>query len=131
VYGSSSIDSNAYYKLNGNASNLYVYNSENGEYSRKQSALEWIVDLNVRAPIVLYILYFAIFWHVKSASPGQIAGHSAVIMADGRPPALVEALKRATIFVFTLIPFGIGGLAIFIGDKQTLWDKFCSSRVVE
>ena len=131
VYGSRSLDSNAIYKLKGNSSSLYVYDSETGEYRRTQGTLEWIVDFNIRVPIVLYILYFAIFWHLKSASPGQIAGHSAVMMADGRPPTLLEALKRAAIFVFTLLPFGVGGLAIFIGDKQTLWDKFCSSRVVE
>ncbi|HOT28106.1 MAG TPA: adenylate/guanylate cyclase domain-containing protein [Candidatus Ozemobacteraceae bacterium] len=131
VYGSRSIDWNAFSKLRGNSSSLYDYDADTGEYRRKQGTLEWIVDLNVRAPIALYILYFAIFWRMKSASPGQIAGHSAVIMADGRPPTLAEALKRATIFVFTLIPFGIGGLAIFFGNRQTLWDKFCSSRVVE
>lgn len=131
VFGSKSLESSSYYKLKSSAQGLYAYDSDDGEFHRIPGAIEWIVDFNVRAPIFLFILYFGLFWHLKSASPGQIAGHSAVIMANGQAPTLLEALKRATIFVFTMIPLGIGGLAIFFGSRETLWDKFCSSRVVE
>lgn len=105
-----------------------VFGSTEG---RIQGMIELIITLNIQWPVILYVIYFAIFWHLKSASPGQIAGHSAVIMANGQAPTLPEAFKRAAIFVFTLLPCGIGALAIFVGSRETLWDKFCSSRVIE
>ncbi|MBP7634516.1 RDD family protein [Candidatus Ozemobacteraceae bacterium] len=131
VYGAKSIESQAFNQLESDDQKRYTYDYESSNYRRISGTLEWAIDLNVRIPIIPFILYFTLFWGLKGASPGQIAGHSAVIMSSGQPPTFPEAFKRAAIFVLTLLPFGIGGLAIFVGTKETLWDKFCSSRVVE
>jgi len=132
VFGFDSITQSAYYKLESDARGRYEeLTRSDGMYHRVPGLVEWLIDLNVRIPLLPFIFYFGIFWKYKGASPGQIAGHSAVVMADGQPLTLALALRRSAIFVFTLIPAGIGGLVVLVGDRQTLWDKFCSTKVVE
>ncbi|HNW36894.1 MAG TPA: adenylate/guanylate cyclase domain-containing protein, partial [Candidatus Ozemobacteraceae bacterium] len=113
VFGSESISQSAYYKLDSDKLARYQdLTAADGMYHRIPGMIEWLIDVNIRLPLLPFILYFGIFWKLKGASPGQIAGHSAIVMADGQPLTLAVSLKRAAIFVFTLIPAGIGGLAL-------------------
>ncbi|HOY67736.1 MAG TPA: adenylate/guanylate cyclase domain-containing protein [Candidatus Ozemobacteraceae bacterium] len=132
VFGAVSITSQEYYKLPAaERSNYEDLTRSDGTYYRNKGWIEWLTDLNIHLPIIPVILYFGIFWYFKGASPGQIAGRSAVVTTEGHPLPIDLALKRAVLFVFLVLPAGIGGLAIFIGDRQTIWDKLCSTRVVE
>lgn len=105
----------------------------NGKWAmfRKRGMLEWIVDVNVKYPVILLWLYFAIFWKIKQASPGQIASGTAIVNEDGsRDITLFTAIKRSALFLFSC--FTIFGLAmLFFGEKKTLYDKICQTQVVE
>lgn len=105
----------------------------NGKYLmlRNPGLIEWAIATNISYPVLLIWLYFAIFWKLKQASPGQIASGNAVVQDNGsREIGLPMALKRSAMFLtscFTI--FGL--LMIFAGDKKTLHDKICGTRVVE
>ncbi len=99
--------------------------------TRSLGLVEWVVDMNVHFPAILYWFYFAAFWKLRQASPGQIACGNAVIEDNGNtslPFALV--LKRSALFIISTLSI-VGNLAIFFGEKKTLHDKMCSTRVVE
>lgn len=102
------------------------------EYIRRpMGALEWMIDMNVRYPIVLLVFYFAILWKLRGASFGQIATGTAVIKESGEKLNLKDSFKRSVVFVFSNIFFGAGFLMVFVGDKKALYDKVCGTRVVE
>ncbi len=100
-------------------------------WARPKGLIEWAVDVNVRFPVIFLLIYFAVFWKLKHATPGQIASGTAVVQANGDSEiGAALALKRSALFLascFTLI----GLLMVLVGDKQTLYDKFCNTRVVE
>ena len=98
---------------------------------RQIGIVELLIDLNVRFPFILIIVYFALFWMIRSASLGQIATGTAVINQEGGKPDIVIAFKRSAIFFFSNLFFGVGALMIFSGEKKTLYDKICNTRVVE
>jgi class 3 adenylate cyclase/uncharacterized RDD family membrane protein YckC len=99
-------------------------------YVRPQGFMEWMIDVNVRYPLVFVWLYFAIFWKFRHASPGQIAAGTAVVQGDGSSEIpLGLALKRSVIFLFScFVLFGV--LMGLVGEKKTLYDKLCDTRVV-
>lgn len=99
-------------------------------YVRPKGIIEWAIDVNVRFPLLLMLLYFAIFWKIKHATPGQIASGTAVIQENGTaevPTAL--AFKRSAMFLLSCFTI-FGVLMIFAGEKKTLYDKVCQTRVV-
>ncbi len=109
----------------------WQYNYEKSMWIRDQGIIEWTVSTNVHYPVLLLWIYFAIFWKLKQASPGQIASGNAVVQDDGtRDIGIILALKRSALYLaasFTII----GLLMVFAGDKKTLHDKLCGTRVVE
>ena len=98
---------------------------------RDQGLIEAFVSLNIRYPILLVWFYFAIFWKIRHATPGQIASGTAVVDENGSTDiSFGLAAKRSAIFLFS--SFIIVGVAmIFVGSKKTLYDKLCETRVVE
>jgi len=82
-------------------------------------------------PIPLWFVYFAAFWKIKGATPGQIAIGTAVVDAKGGPIDWVQAAKRSGIFLASCVLFGLGALTIFTAEKQTIFDKIARTRVVE
>lgn len=118
----------------------YVENTSNwsaefidGKYVmvRNQGIVESFISLNIRYPLPLFWLYFAIFWKIKRATPGQIASNTAVVDEGGSTEiSFGLAAKRSALFLIS--SFIIVGLAmIFVGEKKTLYDKVCNTRVVE
>ncbi|MFZ5950890.1 MAG: adenylate/guanylate cyclase domain-containing protein [Candidatus Rifleibacteriota bacterium] len=99
-------------------------------YVRPRGLVEWVVDVNVKYPFLLMLAYFSIFWKIKQATPGQIAAGTAVVCEDGSTtiPAAM-ALKRSAMFLVSCFTI-FGLLMIFIGEKKTLYDKICQTRVV-
>lgn len=99
-------------------------------YVRRKGIFESLVDLNVRFPFILLLGYFAIFWKVKHATPGQIASGTAVVQEDGLAEvSFALALKRSALFLVSCFTI-FGVLMIFVGEKKTLYDKVCKTRVV-
>ena len=99
--------------------------------TRKMGIAEWIINFNVNFPILIIWLYFAIFWKFRHASPGQIATGTAVVDENGNPDLpVILVFKRSAIYIASTLSI-IGNFAIFVGDRQTLHDKVCSTRVVE
>ncbi|PKL42686.1 MAG: hypothetical protein CVV41_14160 [Candidatus Riflebacteria bacterium HGW-Riflebacteria-1] len=98
---------------------------------RNQGIIESVVSLNLQYPLPLFWLYFAMFWKIKKATPGQIASGTAVVSEDGSGEISYGlAAKRSALFLVS--NFIIVGLAmIFVGEKKTLYDKVCKTRVVE
>lgn len=109
----------------------WSYNYDKSIWIRNQSIIEWAISTNVNYPVLLLWIYFAVFWKLKQASPGQIASGNAVVQDDGtRDISITLALKRSALYLaacFTII----GLLMVFAGDKKTLHDKLCGTRVVE
>lgn len=98
---------------------------------RPKGLVEWIININVRFPFMLLLIYFAAFWKLKHATPGQIASGTAVVQSDGdQNIGAFLALKRSAIFLATCFTV-IGLFMVFIGEKQALYDKLCKTRVVE
>ncbi len=98
---------------------------------RPVGIIELMIDLNIRYPFILIIFYFAVFWMIRSASLGQIVTGTAVIYGDDEKLDITIAFKRSVIFFFSNLFFGAGALMIFSGEKKTLYDKVCNTRVVE
>jgi len=93
--------------------------------------LEFLLSLNFRYPIVLFWLYFAIFWKIKQASPGQIAVGTAVVNDNGVPDlSFAMVAKRSLLFLVSNFIL-IGAAMVFVGEKKTFYDKICNTRVVE
>lgn len=130
LFGSSSVKASEYNPFNHQGWNYEERGYGQQFYVRPRGLIEWTVDVNIRYPIILLWFYFAFFWKFKHATPGQIAAGTAVIQEDGTAeisPAL--AAKRSAMFLvscFTI--FGI--LMVFAGEKKTLYDKVCQTRVV-
>lgn len=100
-------------------------------YVRSYSMIEWVANTNIQYPVLLFWLYYAIFWKLKQASPGQIASGTAVVEEDGNADlSIILVLKRSALFLISTFSI-VGLLAIFIGEKKTLHDKLCKTRVVE
>lgn len=109
----------------------YNYNRYAGRYYRPKSIFEWAISINIEYPFIPFVIYFGFFWMAKGASPGQIAGKNAVVMADGTPMDPQTAFKRAAIFVFSNIIVFAGSLMMLGPEKITLYDKICGTKVVE
>ncbi len=107
--------------------------NENGKFfvKRDMGLVEKFIDLNVKYPFIMIIIYFGFFWKIRSASLGQIFTGTAVIRCDGEKMSLPDSFKRSGIFVFSNLLFGAGAMMIFIGEKKTIYDMICNTRVVE
>ncbi|KAF1079861.1 MAG: hypothetical protein GQF41_3759 [Candidatus Rifleibacterium amylolyticum] len=93
--------------------------------------LESLMSLNFRYPIVVFWLYFAVFWKIKQASPGQIAVGTAVVNENGVPDlSFAMVAKRSLLFLLSNFIL-IGTAMVFVGEKKTFYDKTCNTRVVE
>jgi len=103
----------------------------NLRYYRPMGYIEWFVSFNMDYPFIPLILYFGLFWMIKGASPGQIASKTAVVMENDEKLDLVVAFKRAAIFVFSNTILGAGSLMLLTGEKRTLYDKLCETKVIE
>ncbi len=130
LFGSSTVSTNAIDYTGSRANEMYEMRNGEVVYIRSQGIVEWLIDKNIKYPMLLIWLYFAIFWKVKHASPGQIASGTAVIQGDGSEKmAMTLALKRSFLLLLsTFIIFGV--LMVLFGEKQTLYDKLCDTRVV-
>ncbi len=93
--------------------------------------IAWFIDINLTFPYVLTCAYFAIFWKLKNATPGQIAGQTAVVTLDGSPLTWKTAILRSLLFALSITLLGLGVVMIFFGEKKTFYDKICQTRVVE
>jgi len=74
--------------------------------------------------------YFAVFWKLKGATPGQIAIQTAVVMEDGSEISWQIALKRSALFLGSCIFFFLGVALIFVGEQKTFYDLQCKTKVV-
>ncbi len=130
VYGPLTVSS--YQDISGDRNNWdTTYVDGKAVITRSMNAAEWIVNLNVNYPILFYWLYFAAFWKFRKASPGQIATGTAVIDENGDTDLpLLLVFKRSAIYVISTLSV-VGNLAIFFGEKKTIHDKLCQTRVVE
>jgi class 3 adenylate cyclase/uncharacterized RDD family membrane protein YckC len=130
VFGPVSVDS--YEQIEGRADNWSV-GMHNGKsiLLRNRGFVEKIFSVNIRFPLLLLWAYFTAFWALKQASPGQIASGNAIVQDNGnREISIILAGKRSAVFLFSCFTvFGI--LMIFAGEKKTLYDKICNTRVVE
>jgi class 3 adenylate cyclase/uncharacterized RDD family membrane protein YckC len=97
---------------------------------RPQGIIEKLVSFNVNFPILFFWLYFAAFWKLKKASPGQIASGTAVVCEnDTDELSFALAAKRSALYLLScFIIFGVA--MVLIGEKKTLYDKLCKTRVV-
>lgn len=126
VFGSSTIAQSEY---RGASSTSYSYDSKRGVWHRDRGFIERIIGLNARYPLLLIWLYFALFWKLKSASPGQIAIGTAVVSGTGELTTGV-AMKRSALFLLSC--FSVIGVVMVLGGEQvTLYDKLCNTVVVE
>lgn len=129
VFGSSMVSSSSMTSINTEG---WKYEFSGGEsiLIRPKGIIEWLVDFNVKFPIILVWLYFALFWKMKHASPGQISAGTAVVQGDGSPEIPMDlALKRSALFLLSaFILFGI--VMVLFAEKKTLYDKLCETRVV-
>jgi len=103
----------------------------NLRYYRNMGYMEWFISLNLDYPFIPLILYFGLFWLIKGASPGQIASKNAVVMENDEKLDVIVAFKRAAIFVFSNAILGAGALMLLTGEKRTLYDKVCETKVIE
>lgn len=93
---------------------------------------ESLIQFNLNYPFLFCLAYFLIFWFARSASPGQIATRTAVVMNDGKCLDFETAAKRSALFVIsTMLLLGLPALTLFTAKKQTMFDFFCKTRVVE
>ena len=80
---------------------------------------------------MLFRSYFAIFWKIKQASPGQIAVGTAVVNENGLPDlSFAMVAKRSLLFLVSNFII-VGAAMVFVGEKKTFYDKVCNTRVVE
>jgi len=130
VYGPTTVSE--YSDIKTNHSNWEMVNiAGKTHYERGLGIAEWIVEKNIYYPFILWWLYFALFWKLKQASPGQIASGNAVVTEDGETSLpLILVFKRSALYILSTLSI-VGNLAIFFGEKKTLHDKLCSTRVVE
>ena len=93
--------------------------------------LEVLMSLNFRYPLIVFWMYFAIFWKIKQASPGQIAVGTAVVNENGLPDlSFAMVAKRSLLFLVSNFII-VGAAMVFVGEKKTFYDKVCNTRVVE
>ncbi|NCB40048.1 MAG: hypothetical protein EOM80_14885 [Erysipelotrichia bacterium] len=130
IYGPSVVDS--YENITGNPKN-WSYGILEGKdvMLRRQGTLEWLIGSNIKCPLLIFWLYFAIFWKIKQATPGQIASGNAVVEESGNTDLPISlTLKRSAWFLISSMSV-IGLLIIFVGEKKTMHDKLSKTRVVE
>jgi class 3 adenylate cyclase/uncharacterized RDD family membrane protein YckC len=102
------------------------------DVERDRGILELLIQVNLNYPVLLFFAYLLVFWFMMSASPGQIATRTAVIMKDGSRLDFEAAAKRSALFVIsTMFLFGLPALTLFTKTKETLFDYLCKTRVVE
>ncbi len=89
------------------------------------------IGLVFKIPVIFVFLYFAIMWSVKGASFGQIASGTAVVTNSGEKPDFQLSAKRSLLFIISVAFFCLGVAMILIGDKKTLYDAKCDTRVIE
>lgn len=135
VFGAAYINYNEYraeVKANYKEANeRYKLDRKKGEYLRKQSIAERLINLNISFPFVLFCLYFAIFWAVKGATVGQLVGKTAVVMEDGSKVPISIAISRSFLFNLSALFLFAGMITIFFGEKQTFYDKISNTKVIE
>lgn len=111
------------------SSDGYSYDGKQQVWHRNQGFIERLVSLNANYPLLLIWLYFALFWRLKSASPGQIASGTAVVSPYGDLTTGL-AMKRSALFLLSCFTI-IGVMMVLVGEKVTLYDKLCNTAVVE
>ncbi|MBF0500647.1 MAG: RDD family protein [Candidatus Riflebacteria bacterium] len=133
VFGAAELAPTEYIAGNSSHGNKILARPMNitGNIRRPMGIAEWIIDTNVKFPFILMYLYFAMFWKIKGATLGQIAGHTAVVSDDGQPITWNQAMKRSGLFLLSTLFFGAGAIMIFTTDKKTLFDKIAETRVIE
>lgn len=106
-----------------------------GRYIRPRGFFEslvvWFADTSMRLPVVVFIAYFFIFWKLRGATPGQIAGATAVVSETGGDLTVAHAAKRAVLFVISCCLLGLGAVTILTAERRALYDKLSQTRVVE
>lgn len=108
----------------------FVDDGRQGSYFRPKKPFEWLVDVNVKFPVLIFLVFFAAFWKIKHATPGQIAAGTAVVQQDGTAEIHWPlAFKRSAMFMISCFTI-FGVLMVFVGEKKTLYDKICRTRVV-
>lgn len=133
LFGKTSITMDEYDRLDYSVKGDWYYSHQgrNTSYVRSMGLVEKLVDINVSCPIFLVWLYFTIFWKIKGATPGQIAGNSAVVTDAGSPLDWVTAAKRGGLIIVTLLTFGLAALTIFTPKKKTFHEIFSGTLTVE
>ena len=134
IFGKVSLSSGSYRQLTDKAvKEQYQLQTVGGEsvYVRTRGLFEFLIHLNIQFPLLLAVLYLAFPWKILGSSPGQIVAKTKLIMQDGSPVTWEVAFKRAGLFVASTILFGLGAVPIFFGEKQTFFDSYCKTRVIE
>ncbi|GAB4266739.1 MAG: hypothetical protein Kow0029_00680 [Candidatus Rifleibacteriota bacterium] len=110
--------------------NGWAYDMTTNSFVRPKGLIECFIDYNVKFPVLLFWLYFTLFWKTRHATPGQIAAGTAVIKNNGETDiSMGLAMKRSALFLVScFILFGL--LMGLFGEKKTLYDKLCDTRVV-
>ncbi|NCB45582.1 hypothetical protein EOM81_01080 [bacterium] len=99
--------------------------------ARPMGFFESLIDFNIRNPIIFVWAYLSVMLKYKKATLGQIAANTAVINEEGSDDlSWSTALKRGIINIISFLTvFGL--LMFFVGEKKTLHDLICKTRVVE
>ncbi len=86
-------------------------------------------SFNFDVPI---LIYFFLFWTLRSATIGQTALGMKIIREDGRPLDFRVALMRLIGFIISFIPVGIGLFWIGFNSKKQGWhDLFARTYVIK
>lgn len=98
---------------------------------RPMGIFESLIDFNIKNPILFVWAYLSVMLKYKKATLGQIAANTAVINEDGSDDlSWSTAAKRGIMNIISFLTvFGL--LMFFIGEKKTLHDLICKTRVVE
>ncbi len=107
----------------------FEFDFQRNLYVRQRGFTESFLDLNIRYPLILIVLYFSVFWAFKQATPGQIAVGLAVVCRDGQL-TFGLAVKRSVLFVAACLTL-VGFLGLLVGEKRVFYDRVCRTDVVE
>ncbi|MDD2717111.1 MAG: adenylate/guanylate cyclase domain-containing protein [Candidatus Wallbacteria bacterium] len=133
IFGSARIDSDTYYQNSKYTDQSDRWHSEHiGGKSymvRSRGISEGLIYYNLKYPLLLFWLYFAVLWSRRGASYGQVISHNAVITENGGNLPFALSAKRSAFFLASVLLVGIGCLPLF--NQRTFYDNSCGTRVVE
>ena len=80
---------------------------------------------------VVWVAYFAAFWHRAGYTPGMRTWKLKLVRADGRALRYEDALKRCAAAVLSALPAGLGyWWALWDAEKLTWHDRLSNTLII-